>query len=161
MKLNIKNKLFSFGGSSFVTNEAGENVYKVKGKIFSPTRKKIIKNMDGEKLYKVRNKWFNFFFNKAYIYDAEGEKLAKVTNDGITGFKLVDYPDNITISRGIKRKREIYKNGECIGMVYPNFTFVRDAYTLEINDNEDIAFFVALVIAVDNIRDKDRKDIRR
>ena len=161
MKLFIKNKLFSFGGGSFVTNEAGENVYRIKGKIFSPTRKKIVKDMQGETLYKVRNKWFNFFFNKAYIYDAEGEKIAKLTNDGITGLKLVDNPDDITISRGLKLKREIYKNGECVGYVTRNITFVRDSFTLEINDNEDIAFFVALVIAIDNIKDKDRKDMRR
>lgn len=159
MKLFIKNKFFSIGGSSFVTNEAGENVYKVKGKWFSPTRKKIIKDMQGEKLYKVRNKWFNFFFNKAYIYDAEGEKIAKLTNDGITGLKLVDYPDNINIARGaFKLKREICKNGECVGYVTRDFSFFRDSFTLDINDNEDIAFFVALVIAIDNIRDKDRNE---
>ena len=158
MKLIIKNKFFSMGGGSFVQNEAGENVYKVKGKWFSPTRKKIIKDMQGETLYKVRNKWFNFFFNKAYIYDSEGEKVGKLTNDGITGLKLVDYTDNITVSRGLKLKREIYKNGECVGYITRNLTLVRDAFTLEINDNEDIPFFVALVIAIDNVRDKDRTD---
>ena len=160
MKLFIKNKVFTVGGASFVLNEAGEKVYTVKGKWFSPTKKKIVKDMEGETLYKVRNKWFNFFFNKAYIYDAENEKVAKVTNDGLLGLKIVDYPDNIVVKRGFKWKREIYKNGECIGSVARNADFFRDAFTLEINDNEDIPFFVALVIAIDNIRDKDRKQTR-
>ena len=158
MKLFIKNKVFTLGGASFVLNEAGEKVYSVKGKLFSPTRKKIIKDMQGETLYKVRNKWFNFFFNKAYILDAENVKVAKVTNDGILGFKLADYPDNIVVSRGLKWKREISKNGVCIGSVARDFDFFRDAYVLEINDDEDIPLFVALVIAIDNIRDKDRDE---
>lgn len=158
MKLFIKNKVFSLGGASFVLNEAGEKVYQVKGKVFSLTRKKIIQDMQGETLYKVRNKWFNFFFNKAFICNAEDKQIAKVTNDGILGFKLVDYPDNVVIQRGVKLKREIYKNGECIGSVTRNLISFNDAFTLEINDNEDIAFYVALIIAVDNIRDNDRDE---
>lgn len=160
MKLFVKNKFFSIGGGSFVKNEAGEDVYKIKGKWFSPTKKKIVKDMQGETLYKVRNKWFNFIFNKAYIYDAEGEKIAKVTNDGILGFKLVDYPENVVVKGGFKRKREIYKNGECIGSVARSYDFLRDSFELEIDDKEDIAFYVALVIALDNIRDKDRNQSR-
>ncbi|MBQ9485325.1 MAG: LURP-one-related family protein [Clostridia bacterium] len=156
MKLIIKNKILSLGGASFVENEAGEQVYVIKGKIFSPTRKKIVQNMNGETLYKVRNKWFNFIFNKAYIMDVEGNKIAKVTNDGLFGLKVVDYPDNIVIKGGIKWRREITKNGELVGAITRNFAVMRDAFTLEINDNEDIPFFVALVIAMDNIRDKDR-----
>lgn len=158
MKLFIKNKVWTLGGSSFVLNEAGENVYTVKGKVFSPTRKKIVKDMQGNTLYKVRNKWFNFIFNKAYIYNSEGDKVAKVTNDGLFGFKLVEYPDNVVVQRGIKLKREIYKNGECVGYVARNIDLFRDAFTLEIKDTEDIPFFVALVIAIDNIRDKDRTE---
>lgn len=156
MKLTVRNKFFTLGGASYVLNEAGEKVYKVKGKLFSPTRKKTIKNMQGETLYKVRNKWFNFIFNKAYIMDAEGEKVAKVTNNGLSGFKLVDYPDNVLVKNGLKWKREIYKNGVCVGSVSRNIDLFRDAFTLEINDDEDVPLFVAIVIAIDNIRDKDR-----
>ena len=160
MKLYVKNKVFTFGGSSFVLNETGEKVYTVKGKWFSPTRKKILKDTDGNVLYKIRNQWFNFIFNKALIYDSENEKVAKVTNDGILGFKLVGYPDNVVIKRGIRLKREIYKNGDCIGAVTRKFDFFRDSFELEINDNEDVPFFVALVIDIDNIRDKDRDDTK-
>ena len=51
---------------------------------------------------------------------------------------------------------DIFKNGETVGAIKRNMDFMRDSFVLEINDNEDVAFFVALVIAIDNIRDKDR-----
>lgn len=158
MKLYIKNKLISWGGDSFVTNEAGENVYAVKGNVFSFTRKKKIKDMDGNVLYTVRNKLFNFFFAKAYIYDAEGRRIAKVTHDGLLGFKLVGFEDDVRLSRSFGLSKDILKNGEVIGKMSYQITVVRDAFELEINDKEDVPFFVALVIAIDNMRDKDRSD---
>ncbi len=40
MKVIIKNKFFSLGGSSSVKNENGEDVFFVKGKVLSPTHVK-------------------------------------------------------------------------------------------------------------------------
>lgn len=160
MKLFIKNKIMSVGAGSTVKNEAGEDVYRVKGKWFSPTKKKIIKDMDGNVLYKVRNKWFNFLFNKAYILDSDGQKVGKVTNDGMLGFKIVDYTDNVVVQHSAVWVREIYKNGELIGTTTRNFDLWRDSFTLDIKDDEDIPFYIALVIALDNIRDKDRNSSR-
>ena len=156
MKLTIKNKVVTLGGSSFVKNEAGENVYAVKGRIISPMRRKFIKDMDGKTLYQVRNKWFTILFPKAYILDAEGNKIAKVRNDGILGFRLEGFKDEITVSRGVTFTREIFKNGKKIGETKRNIDVLRDSFTLEIDDGEDIPFFVALVIAIDNIRDNSK-----
>lgn len=47
MKLFIKNKLTSIKGSSKVTNENNEEIFKVKGKFFSISRKKKIYDMQG------------------------------------------------------------------------------------------------------------------
>jgi len=156
MKLIIKNKIISLGGGSTVTDEAGSPVYKVKGRVFSPTHLKKITDLEGHVLYKVRNKMLKFLFNKAYIKDDRGNKIAKVTNEGLLSFKTVDYEDNIVIKRNAYLDYDIIKNGDIVGAVRRNLDLLRDSFMLEINDNEDVAFFVALVIAMDNIRDNDR-----
>ena len=63
MKIFIKNKLISFGGSSTAVDESGNKVLKIKGKwvLFSPTKKKKIYDKNGKLLYIVRNKWFNWW----------------------------------------------------------------------------------------------------
>jgi len=46
MKLYVKNKLISVGGSSDVLNENQEPHFKVVGKVFSPTKKKVITDLE-------------------------------------------------------------------------------------------------------------------
>ena len=48
MKVYIKNKFMSLGGSSTVVDENKQPIYKVKGKIISITKKKKIKDMSGK-----------------------------------------------------------------------------------------------------------------
>ena len=61
MKLYIKNKFMSIGGSSSVVDQTGNEVYQIKGAIFSPTRKKYVYGADGTLHYVVRNKFWKFF----------------------------------------------------------------------------------------------------
>ena len=111
--------------------------------------------MDGVVLYKVRNKMFNLFLTCAYITNAEGDKLCKVKHVGLRNMILEDYPDKIELNFASYGCWDIIKNGVKIGTFNRSFTVVRDAYELDIADSEDVAFFVALVIAIDNMKDKD------
>lgn len=156
MKLYIKNKLMSLRGSSSVTDESGNDVFVVKGKFFTFTHKKRIKDVDGKLLYKVRNKWFNLFTHSAYIYDGEGEKVAKVKRK--FGFKNVfvveGYSDEISVEGDfLSWTLDVYRNGEQIGTVRREFALT-DSFVLETETEDDAAFMVALVIAIDNIGDK-------
>ena len=80
MKVYIKNKFISLGGSSTVVDENKQPLYKVKGKIISVTKKKKIKDMSGKTLFTVRNKWLNFFTHKAFIYDENKKNNHKKDN---------------------------------------------------------------------------------
>ena len=53
---------------------------------------------------------------------------------------------------------DIIKNGKKIGYVSKDWNFVRDQYTLEVESVEDKALLVALVIAIDNVFDRRRKE---
>ena len=167
MKLFIKNKLVSFGGSSFVTDEGDNQVYRVKGKIFSPTHKKKIYDMDGNLLFVVRNKFWQMFSKNCFIYNSDGEKVAKVQSkdwDFKNAYYIMGYNDEIEIAGRFLQfpnmELTINKNGQKIGTLTKNFTIVRDSYTLDIENEDEAPLFVALTIAVDNILDKRRSEAR-
>jgi uncharacterized protein YxjI len=165
MKLIIKNKFFSLGGGSFVKDENDQNVFKVKGKMISPTHKKKIYSMNKEKKYIVRNKFFKLFKSTALIYDFQGNKIGALTNKDLdfkNEYVLHGASDDITISGNLLQfpnmKLEITKNGNKIGTIIKQFTIVRDTYTVEVDDDTEAAFLVALVIAIDNILDRRRNN---
>lgn len=155
MKVIIKNKFFSLGGSSSVKNENGEDVYFVKGKAFSPTHVKWVCDKNKKKLFKVRNKWFNFFNHRVYIYEGK-QKIAQVKSMVFNGKKYVieGYKDEILIDgEFFSPKSFITRNGNVIGTINREFSVVNDTFSLE-GEEADMPFMIALVIAIDNILDK-------
>ena len=154
MKVTIKNKFFSVGGSSSVKDESGNDVFFVKGKVFSPTKVKWVCDKAGNKLYMVRNKWFNFFSHRAYVYEGDN-KIAQVKHPFLSGkrFEVEGYKDRITIDgEFFSRLSTITRNGSAVGTITREFTLVNDTFTLEA-DEADMPFMIALVIAIDNIVD--------
>lgn len=157
MKLIIKNKLISWGGSSTVLDENGNEIFKVKGKVFSLRRKKTICDITGKKLFIVKNKLINFWTHKSFIYDSNKHKLASVKNRGFKGgFDVLGYEDEISLEGWGIKGYSILKNGEPIGEVKTNILSLTDTYEVIVQDGQDSAFIVALIIAIDNVRDKSK-----
>lgn len=160
MKVYIKNKFMSLGGSSSVVDENKQPLFKVKGKVFSITRKKYIKTLDNKTLYMVKNKFINWFKHTAYIYDGNKTKIAKVVSKWLNlknEYIIEGYKDEIKIVGGFfSPKCEIVRNDVVIGTIRRQLTFMMDAFELE-GKEEDIPFLIALVIAIDNIVDRKSK----
>lgn len=161
MKVYVKNKFMSLGGSSSVLNEQKEPVLRVKGKVFSITHKKRIKDLNNNLLFVVRNKYWNFTKHKAFIYDNNKNKIATVVSNWVNlnnEYTVEEYTDEIKIQGNFFSSQcEILKNGEVVGTIRRQMAMFTDAFELEANE-EDIPFLVALVIAIDNIVDKKHKD---
>lgn len=170
MKLLIKNKLFSTGQSSVAENEQGEVLYKIKGKFFSnhisKTYKKVIKGKDGKKLFYVRNKfWHKIYHDSAIIYNAKKKKIAIVSNSHIlkNGYEVTGATEPIKIE-GQGWNLDIILGEKVIGHIsLPPIQNAKDAlritdqFVLEAEDEEDVPFLVAVVIAIDNIHDHKRR----
>jgi len=159
VKVYIKNKIISIGGSSQVLDENKNPVYRVSGKIFSITHKKKIYDVDKNLLYVVKNKFWKFIFPSVFVLTADGEKICRVKKKiNLTNNYVVEgYKDEITIDGsfwGIEMK--IMRNGTQIGTLRRNITVIADSFELE-GDAKDIPFLVALVIAIDNLQDKIRR----
>lgn len=161
MKVYIKNKVFSFGGSSKVYNEMKETIFIVKGKFFSPSCKKMIYDTQKNLLYVIKNRLFNFFGHKVYIFDNKKNKLATIKKGKWSfsaNYSIEDCIDAMEISgKHWKRTSQIFRNGQVIGTIKNNFDLFKDSFTLEA-DEKDIPFLTALVIAFDNIRDSRSND---
>lgn len=170
MRLFIKNKIMTLSGSSFVLDEEGNKVFIVKGKwgIFSPTHKKKIIDKDGNLRYIVRNKFWRFISTSCFLYDDSKQKIAMLTNNDFdfkSRYVLKGYQDEILIKGNFsefpKFTMDIDKNGKVIGKITRDFTIIRDSFVLDIYDDTEDAFLVALVIAIDNIADSRRRRSNR
>lgn len=157
MKVYIKNRVFSLGQGSSVVDENKNALFDVKGRAISITRKKYLYDANGQLLYSIRNKWINFFVHKAYIYDASGSKIATVKDKWFNvnqEYFVMGYKDEIKIQgKFFGLTSQILRNGNVIGTVRRQITFIADAFELEA-DERDIPFLIALVVALDNIHDK-------
>ena len=157
MRLIIKNKWISLKGSSFVKDEQGNDVMKVEGKFFTWTRKKFIKDLEGNTAYVVRNKFWKFIHYQAYIMDKDENIISHVVRKA---FSLHDHydldsPYGKIVFRGniLGYDYHIYLNDEEVGHVGRHFS-LRDSFVLDLKDGLDEKFFVALLIAMDNITDE-------
>lgn len=161
MKVFIKNKLLSLGGDSDVLNENKEPIFKVKGKIFSFIKKKKLYNMQGELLYTIRNKFWNIFSNKVYIKNSQGDRVATIKKNKWSwnkNYKILNTEDDLKIEgKFFSLESQIIKNEQLVATINRQFTIMTDAFSLEA-DEKDIAFYTAIVIALDNIVDKRSKD---
>ena len=162
MRVVIRNKWISLGGSSYVNDENENPLLKVKGKIFTFTNKKIIQELDGTPIYIVRNKFWYLFHRQSFVIDMEGNKVAHLSR------KIFSFHDhyNITstkygnvILRGniLGFDYHITVNDQEVGHVSRKIS-LRDSFVLDIDDNYDWKYFTALVIALDVMVDKMRSD---
>ena len=164
MRLYIKNKLVTLGGSSVVVDEQDRTVFEIEGKVFSPLRKKVVwmRAVDGRvRSYYVRNKFWHFIQKSSLVYHVGGEKMGQMKDKFFGNCEFVGnygYSAQGNILKGVK----VYKDGELLGVFSREYNsallLALDTYVLDVYDNNYASFLVALVIAYDNIWD-DKKDI--
>lgn len=159
MKIYISNKLASFKGNSSILFEDGSTAFNVAGKAVSFRRTKRIFDANGNLLYIVKNKLINVFVHKAFIYDAQGNKVCSVKDKFFNTkqeYSSDGSPAYATLGGFYGREVQLLRNGQPIGSIRRNIGVFADKYELETNASE-LAFLVAFVIAIDNIRDNRKK----
>ena len=163
MELVVKNKFFSLGGSSKVLDENGADAFAVKGKCFSITKKKFVKDLNGNRLFTVRNKFWFFIKRKALIYDANKKLVARVIRDFRIrqSYTIEGAQEEIKVVAngpvGLGFDMSITMGGKEIGHIKRPYVQWTDTFNVTVNDPEDAAILVAMVIAIDNIQDQARK----
>ena len=161
MQVSIRNKWVSLGGSSTVKDMDEKDVLFVKGKFFSVTRKKFVKDLEENLLYTVRNKFWTFFVKKAMVYDKDGNQIAFIKRKFFSVhdryFIECKYGQMEIKGNILGFDYHIYLNGEEVGHISRKIS-LRDSFILDLKDGLELPFYVALVIAIDNITDNRRDD---
>lgn len=161
MDLQIRNKWISLRGSSVVKDLDEKDVMKVQGKFWTVTAKKFIQTMDGETKFMVRNKFWKLFIHRAFIYDDKGERVAKIRRKFWSlhdRFFIDSKFGNIEIQGNILCfDYHIFLEGKEIGHIARRIS-LRDSFVLHLEDDVDPYFYLALVIAIDNITDRRRQE---
>ena len=161
MEVSIRNKWISLRGGSTVKDMSENDVLRVKGKFWTFTRKKFIQDLNGNTLYVVRNKFWTLFARKAFVYNAQGEVVARIRR------KIFSMHDRYFIQSSLGEMEikgnillhdyHITLNGKEIGHIARKIS-LRDSYVLRLDDDQELAFFVSLCIAIDNITDQMKED---
>ena len=159
IELSIRNKWISFRGSSVVKDTSENDVLKVQGKFFTVTYKKFIQTLEGETKYIVRNKFWKLFAYKAFVIDPVTKEHVVTIRRKVFSFHdryfMKSKLGDIEIRGNILCfDYHIFLNGKEVGHVSRKIS-LRDSFVLTIeDDNADIYFWTALVIAIDNITDE-------
>ncbi|MCR5413261.1 MAG: LURP-one-related family protein [Kiritimatiellae bacterium] len=159
MQLAIKNKWVSLGGASTVKDMDGNDVLKVKGKMFSFRKQKFLTTMADEPLYTVRNKLLSLFGRTAFVLDPSGKTVATVRR------KLLSLSSKFQVESSIGKVEitgnilgfdyHIFVDGKEVGHIERKIS-LRDSFVLNIDDSFDYRLFVAFVIAIDNVTDRNK-----
>lgn len=159
MELAIRNKWISLRGSSIVRDLNEKDVMKVQGKFWTFTAKKFVQTLEGETKYIVRNKFWTLFIHRAFVLDpVTNEKVATIRRKfwSLHDHYFIESKYGKIEIRGniLCFNYNIKLDGKDVGHVSRKIS-LRDSFVLTIDDNlEDIYFWVALVIAIDNITDR-------
>ncbi len=150
--LYIRQKVFSIGDRYNILNEAGQPVFSVESEIFTFGAKIHLLDTTGAELYFIQQKLFKFL-PEYHIYN--GDLLCAVIKKE---FSFLKPKLNITSQFGdytfegnlFAMDFAILNNGLRIGELHKKWLSFGDSYELSIYDDNNVAFFCALTIAIDH-----------
>lgn len=152
MKFYIKQKVFTFKDSFDIKNEEMETVYIVKGKFFSIGAKLRLTDSEGQELYFIKRKIFAF--RPVYKIYKEKELQATIIKKirlFSRKFKIKSKIHSLKIEGNILALNfNILENKEIKANIKKKLLKIGDTYEMEVAENEDYAFYCALLVTIDN-----------
>lgn len=153
MRYKIRQKILSFGDSFAIKNEMDEDQFIVKGKVFAIGDKLRIYDLMCNELVYIEQKVFRFL--PEYNLFSDGRHLATVKKEFTLlkpSFNISSVMGNYSINGGFwGHDFEIMKDNRVIASVNKKWISFADSYMVEIDDSEDQAFMLALVIVIDQV----------
>lgn len=159
MRFQVKEKIFSFGDDFTIKDEMGNDFFVVKGKVFSFGDKLRLFSMSGQELFYIEQKLMRLL--PEYTIYCDGNPVAMVKK------KLAFFGSKFTIEsqyghydiegQPFNYNFSIIKNGSLVATISKKFFSFSDTYGVDISDNEDYGFIMALTIVIDQIIHDDRK----
>lgn len=153
MRYQIRQKIFSFGDDFVIRGENDEPRFIVKGRVLSFGDKLSLRDLNENELFYIEQKVFTFL-PEYHIFQNETE--AAMVKKELTFFKprfnIDSQFGNYEMEGDIfGYDFQITKNGRAVAYVSKKWFSFSDTYGVDIDDYEDQAFLLSLVIVIDQV----------
>jgi uncharacterized protein YxjI len=158
VRYQMRAKLLSIGGDSWIENAAGEHVFKVNGKALRVRKTLIFEDLDGNALCKIQERKLRVK-DSMEIEGPDGDRIAMVKQAMFTPLrarfdvKVEDGPDLRVQGNVVDHEFEIEADGTKIAEISKRWFRVRDTYGVEIAPGQDEIVVLAVTVAVDAMAD--------
>ena len=160
MKLYIQQRVFSIGDKYDVYDEMQNVIYMVQGKIFTIGAQISLFDYNGQELYFIRQT--RIFPLPQYQLHKNNVLMADIKREFMilkSKFTISSYHGNFTMEGDIfSMDFQILKDGFPVGAISKRWLSWGDTYELNIYDNIEPDFFVAMVITIDHSLHNDRNN---
>lgn len=159
MRFQVREKVFSFGDDFTIKDATGNDYFIVKGKVFSLGDKLRLYNMAGQELFYIEQKLMRLL--PEYTIYGGGRPVATVKKKiSFFGSKFMidsEYGSYDIEGQPFNYSFEVNKNGGRVATVSKQFFSFSDTYGVDVSDQEDYGFILALVIVIDQIIHDNKK----
>jgi uncharacterized protein YxjI len=158
VRYQMRAKLLSIGGDSWIENAAGEHVFKVNGKALRVRKTLIFEDLDGNALCKIQERKLRVK-DSMEIEGPDGDRIAMVKQAMFTPLrarfdvKVEDGSDLRVQGNVVDHEFEIEADGTKIAEISKRWFRVRDTYGVEIAPGQDEIVVLAVTVAVDAMAD--------
>ncbi len=153
MRFVVRQKVFAFGDNFAIKDEIGNDCYMVKGKVFALGNKLRIYDMQGQELVYIEQKLFRFLPEYSIYYK---DQLYAVVKKEFTFFRPKFNIHSALGSYAVEGNIwamdfSILRDQVSIARVSKKWFAWADTYGVEIDEQEDYPFMLALVIVIDQV----------
>ena len=158
MRYLVKQKVFSLSDSYTIQDDENIDRFLVKSELFTLGHKLHLYDTQGEELVYIQQQLLKLSptYN-IYLKERYAASVRKEFTFFSAKFTIETVKDKYSIEGDIFcHEFLLLKNGVKVGQVSKEWFAVSDAYGVEIDDNEEQAFILALVIVLDEILYSDK-----
>jgi uncharacterized protein YxjI len=158
-RYQMREKLLSIGGDSWIEDAAGEHVFKVNGKALRVRQTLILEDLDGNELCKIQERKLRVK-DSMEIEGPDGDRLAMVKKAMVTPLrarfdvKVEGGPDLRVQGNIVDHEYEIEADGTKIAEISKRWFRVRETYGVDIAPGQDEIVVLAVAVAVDAMADR-------
>ena len=155
-RYQMRQKLVSFGDDFWITNEAGQKVFKVDGKVLRVRDTLKFKDLQGNVVCQIQERMLRVKDSMA-IEDGHGDKIAEVKKALITPLrdrwtvKIRNGPDMDVQGNILDHEYEITEGRRKVAQVSKKWFRVRDTYGVEVAPDEEDVVILAVTVALDQM----------
>lgn len=155
-RYQMRQKLVSFGDDFWITNEAGQKVFKVDGKVLRVRDTLQIKDLQGNILCQIQERMLRIKDVMA-IEDGHGNQVAEVKKALITPLrdrwtvKVRNGPDLDVQGNILDHEYEIKEGRRKVAQVSKKWFRVRDTYGVEVAPDQEDVVILAATVVLDNM----------